>query len=232
MNIERLFRLRAAPEEHLGGKSLTRLEAFERGYEMFMKEPEPADSALAFRDWVVACYDPGSQTTLSASEILLKVTHDDERAFELFFDALDSAIARKLVNPGSEVCGPKEEPLPSSGFLNALGVRPYLFLPRLSSGCLRAFLDGYSLAAIEHDRTECCDLDGFEQWTRVLFNLKGYFRWDKAFATAYAGDEVKAFERALSELKAYRTSKGLPNIRDYEVIVSSPAQSPKRPGEP
>ena len=117
----------------------------------------------ALRDWVLARYGPAEETTKDAAQVLLDVSQNDEQAFELFFRALDAAIAAqpdKLVARGP---GPlADSPQPTSAFLDVLAERPGMFLRRASVGCLRAFLDGYSLAAIEQGHPECADLDGFE----------------------------------------------------------------------
>lgn len=54
-----------------------------------------------------------------------------------------------------------EEPLPASGFLDVLAERPWMFLRRKSVGCLRAFLDGYCLAAEEEGYRDCRDFGWF-----------------------------------------------------------------------
>ena len=94
--------------------------------------------------------------------------------------------------------------------------RPGSLLRRVSIGCLRAFLDGYSLAAMEGGFFECADLEGFEQWVRRHFGLRGMFRWEDAVLAQFGGDERVAFPWAVRELKAYRANKGPLSDRQYK----------------
>jgi len=92
-----------------------------------------------------------------------------------------------------------------------------MFLQTPAVGRLRAFLDGYSLAAMEEGHFDCVDLEGFEQWLRKKFDLKGMFRWENAVLARFQGDEANAFDWAARKLKAYRASKGPLSHRNYEV---------------
>jgi hypothetical protein len=221
MYIDVLYRIRASPLAHLGCRSLTRLDAFQVGYGLFPQITKAKDYSLdAFRDWVLARYLPMDGTTMDAAHVLLAITQDDERAFDLFFAALDAAIAGHPDGLILRAPALKEgEPLPVSGYLDVLTERPAMFLRRVTLGCLRAFLDGYSLAAMEEGHPECVDLDGFEYWVRRQFDLRGYFRWENAVLLQFNGDEVAAFQWAVRELKAYRASKGPVSPRHYEVVL-------------
>lgn len=223
MYIEVLYRVRASPLVHLGCQSLTRLDAFHRGYGLFSRitEAEDYDVLDELRAWVLARYRPKNAETKDAVHILLDIAQDDQRAFDLFFAALDGVIASHPdgLKPREKAVRSGEEPLPASGFLDVLAERPWMFLRRKSVGCLRAFLDGYGLAAEEEGYRDCKDLDGFEQWVRQRLRLQGLFRWEDAILTANAGDEAAAFQQALKELKAYRMSKGPLSDRRYRVVV-------------
>jgi hypothetical protein len=176
----------------------------------------------ALRNWVLARYRPADAATKDATAILLEIAQDDdEQAFNLFFAALDAALASHAddLKPGRT--GWDGEPLAASGYLDILGERPAMFLRRVSVGCLRAFLDGYSLAAMEEGFFECADLEGFEHWVRRQFNLKGLFRWEDAVLAQFGGNEGIAFPWAVRELKAYRASKGPLSDRRYEVHSTS-----------
>ena len=142
-------------------------------------------------------------------------------------DYLDSALA----------CHPEKlrpsqrpewdgEPLPVSGFLDVLTERPRRFFRTLSVGCLRAFLDGYSLAALESGFFECADLEGFEHWVREHFDLKGMFRWENAVLARFGWNEEVAFPWATENLKAYRASKGPLCDRRYEIHLVTAIPDP------
>lgn len=223
MYIEVLYRVRASPLVHLGCQSLTRLDAFHRGYGLFSRitEAEDYDVLDELRAWVLARYRPKNPETKDAVDILLDIAQDDQHAFDLFFAALDGAIPSlpDALRPREKPAAPEEEPLPASGFLDVLAERPWMFLRRKSVGCLRAFLDGYGLAAEEEGDRGCRDLDGFEHWVRDRLRLKGLFRWEDAILTHSAGDQGSAFQRALKELKAYRISNGPLSDRRYQVVV-------------
>jgi|ERR1017187_4074558 hypothetical protein len=130
MYIEVLYRIRASPVAHLGCCSLARLDAFHRGYSLFPEIAGAQDFAFgAFRDWVVARYQPAGAETKDAAHVLLDIAQNDERAFALFFAAMDAAIASR---PGDltprERLVPEGEPLPVSGYLDVLTERPGMFL--------------------------------------------------------------------------------------------------------
>jgi hypothetical protein len=221
MYLEVLYRVRACPIAHLGRRSLTRLDAFHVGYSFFPQITKTKDYALsALRDWTVARYQPEGAEAKDATQVLLDAAPDDECAFDLFFTALDAVTVGRPEDPAPRERPASEgEPLPASGYLDVLTSRPAMFLRRITVGCLRAFLDGYGLAAIEEGHAECLDLDGFEHWVRRQLYLKGYFRWEDAVLGRFNGDEAAAFQCALRELKAYRTSKGPISPRRYEVVV-------------
>ena len=108
------------------------------------------------------------------------------------------------------------EPLPCSGFLDVLEERPGMFAPA-SVRCLRAFLDGYGLAAAEEGHLECLDLEGFEHWVRKRLAIKGMFRWEQAILANFDGRELDAYAWAIKELKEFRSTKGPMSDRRYEV---------------
>jgi hypothetical protein len=227
MLIEVQYRIRAAPGEHLGTPSLLRLESFDLGYSLFPFKKTKGFSPQAFkalREWVIALYRPDFGTCdKSAISILLNLAPDDGTAFDLYFKALDSLLAAQpeiLANlPDHPPAKDGFEPLPVSGFLNVLTTRPGLYLPVRNAACLRAFLDGYSLAAMEEGHFECLDLEGFEHWVRVRYHVMGMFRWENVILARCRGDESVAFETALTELKEYRASKNPHNERHFEVVV-------------
>ncbi|HXN49913.1 MAG TPA: hypothetical protein VN893_24895 [Bryobacteraceae bacterium] len=220
MYLELLYRIKASPLAHLGCRSLVRLEAFQLGYGFFPQISGARDFSFdAFRDWVLTRYRPAVSAELGVTQILLQAAEDDERAFDLFFEELAAALASR-----ADALKPREprflvgDPLPASGFLDVLRDRPAMFLGRVSVGALRAFLDGYGLAADEEGHVECLDLDGFEHWVRKQLDLKGMFRWENAVLAQFGGDQSIAFQWAVRELTNYRASKGPLSERRYEVI--------------
>jgi hypothetical protein len=226
MLLEVLYRIRAAPIEHLGCRSLVRLKSFDLGYSFFpfTKAKDYSNAAFtALRDWVVSVYRPAFGTLeKSAIEILLNLAPDDGTAFDLYFSALDSVLSAHPeipLNLSDHVVPKGGTPYPVSGFLNVLTERPLMFLPVLSVGCLRAFLDGYNLAAMEEGHFECLDLEGFEHWVRTRYTVQGMFRWENVILSRCRGDERCAVDAALEELKAYRASKGPLSERNFEVVV-------------
>ena len=219
--LEVLYRVRAAPTEHLGCKSLARLDVFHLGYSLFPFTIARDVKFDEFREWVIKQYRPSFGTAaMSASMILRNIVQDDARAFDVFFEALDSALA---AHPGalSRSVVPRElndqPPVPASAFLDALTEWPAMFLQPPSVGALRSFLDGYCLAAMEEGHFECLDLEGFEHWVRKELDLKGLFRWENAVITRFLGNEGRALEWALKGLKSYRLSKGALSGTRYEV---------------
>lgn len=230
MLLEVLYRIKAAPIEHLGCRSLVRLEAFHTGYGLFPFKKAKDFSFEAFRDWVLVLYRPTFGTaSMSAIRIVRRLASSDDYAFDLFFDALDSALAANpdvLVKPLDRGFLTSEPPLPVSSFLDILTKRPMMFLPNSSASCLRAFLDGYCLAAMEEDHFECLDLDGFEHWVREKLDLTGMFRWEDAVLSCLRGSEADAFYWALTELKNFRASKGPLPDRVYEVHLVTDAVDP------
>ncbi len=224
MLLEILYRVRAAPEEHLGCRSLSRLDAFHQGYFFFPTKVKDSPVHNEFRECIVKLYRPSfGIDEKDGTWILLNLARDEEHAFDLFFSALDWTLA---VNPDVLVRTadrgvPKGQPFPASGFLNVLAQRPLTLLRRRTVACLRAFLDGYSLAAMEEGQVECSDLEGFEHWIRKKLSLKGMFRWENAVLAAHQGTEAEAFDWALRELKSYRSSKGPPSDLNYEIRVTS-----------
>jgi hypothetical protein len=225
MILEVLYRARVAPVEHLGSRSLLRLEAFHRGYGLFPFRRAKDFSSDAVRDWILAAYRPRFHTTtMGAMWIIRELAPDDEGAFDLFFQALDSVIAADpafLTKPLDRSFLTNEPPLPVSSFLVALSERPAMFLPLTSVSCLRAFLDGYCLAAMEEGHFECLDLDGFEHWIRRKLDLLGMFRWENVVSVHFRGLEADAFRWTIEELKSFRASKGELTDRTYQIHVIS-----------
>lgn len=224
MLLEVLFRVHANPIEHLGRRSLDRLQAFETGY--LLSQPEDARDypfGRDFRQWVIQIYRPSSDVSAkNAYQVLQEVAPDEERAFDLFFEQLKAALAAHsdvLSNPNPLKGRGGEAPLSVSGFLEVLTNRPNMFLPKLAPGCLRAFLDGVRLASVEDGHFECADLDGFEHWVRRKLGLKGIFRWENAVLASFNQAEKEAFDWSLQELKAYRASLGPLSERKYEVEI-------------
>jgi len=59
MLLEVLYRVRAAPREHLGRCSLARLQAFHLGYSFFpFTKAKDYRFESVFRDWVIKLYQP------------------------------------------------------------------------------------------------------------------------------------------------------------------------------
>jgi hypothetical protein len=225
--LSMLRRIRAAPIAHLGCRSLELLCAFHNGYSMlaFYRNDSEAESFdPTFRQWIARRYGIESMT-LSDTMLLAMIAESDECAFDLFFEELDAALAahpeglRRCTPVGREGDPP---PLPASGFLDVLSERPTMFLPTLSVRCLRAFLDGYALAAAERGHLECLDLDGFEHWVRQRNGLQGAFRWERVILMSLGGIEEYAFSSAIEELKAYRASQGPLSGRRYEIVRLPP----------
>lgn len=216
MFVEVLYRVQADPIEHLGCRSLVRLQAFEFGYS-FLYPTKAKSYAIesTIHDWIIRLYQPSFGEEMSAMWILQKVAHDDHRAFDLFFDHLNTVLSahpEALLSPEVMEGRTVESPNPVSALLELLVKRPRMYLQRLNPGCLRAFLDGYRLACLEEGYFECADLDGFEHWVRRELNLKGMFRWENAALASFQGNEEDAFTWSLRELKAYRESRGAPSI--------------------
>ena len=141
--------------------------------------------------------------------VLQQIAHSDERAFDLFFTELDAAIGQRLDSVKVLQQDAAGVFAPASRFLEAFLDRPARYLTPVTVGCLRAALDGYSLAAIEEGHLECADLTGFEHWVRASFALKGMFRWEDAVLAHCFGDESRAFQWAIKELVAYRSGSKL-----------------------
>jgi len=224
MLLQVLYRVRVSPIEHLGCRSLRRLEAFQTGYTLFpFTRTKDYDCESTLREWVIRQYQPSFATgAKGAVWILSEIAQDDEAAFELFFQALDLAL---ISYPSAwSSFFPREipagfQPIPLSGFLNVLTSRPLSLLRTLSVGNLRAFLDGYRLAALEEGHLECLDLEDFEHWVRRQLELKGMFRWENAISADCQGQEPKAYEWAIRELKAFRATQGPLSDRNYEFIA-------------
>ena len=228
MRLGVLYRIRASPEAHLGRRSLARLGTFETRVRFVCGEH--CGGGLRIRR--SARLGPGPLWTCRGERQgrntgSADVSQDDEQAFELFFAALDAAIAAHADRLVAREPRPlTDDPPPASAFLDVLAERPGMFLRRASVGCLRAFLDGYSLAAIEQGHPECADLDGFEHWARRRLGLRGYFRWENAILTLNNGDEAAALGWALRELEAYRATKDPPSHRRYKVVpIEAPTQA-------
>jgi hypothetical protein len=212
MYLEVLNRIRAAPIEHLGCRSVIRLDAFNLGYSAvagitkmsrLSLEPEP------LVDWIRGRYGL-EETTLGVFQLLRRIAQNDERAFDLFFTELDAFIGSHpdVVNM-VESAALRDTFAPASSLLHGFSDRPAMYLTPVTVGGLRAAVDGYSLAAIEEGQRECADLEGFEHWVRNKFALKGYFRWENAVLAQLGGNESAAFEWAVKELKAYHANGGL-----------------------
>ncbi len=234
MLLDVLFTVRADPREHLGCRSLDRLQAFERGFGLFhpFREFEGVETAL--RDWIISLFqiDSGTITTLNSYGIIQRIAPNDQEAFDLFFQDLDAVLGANshlIKNPKSVGDRRGQSPLPVSGFLNVLTTRPRMLLGnRLAPGILRAFLDGYRLACLENGFFECADLDGFEHWIRrKLPGIRGMFRWENVVLAQFQGREEEAYSWAIQELQCFRASLGAPNQRDYEVVVISSDDPPK-----
>jgi hypothetical protein len=220
--LDVLYRVRAAPLTHLGAPSLLLLEAFHDGYSRFSlgRGKEAYSFYPHFRDWIIKRYGVHGGT-LGIGQILRRIAESDEVAFALFFQELDVALAVEssgLCRREPFTWEGEPKPLPCSGFLDVLGERPYMFLPATSVRCLRAFLDGYGLAAAEDDCLECLDLEGFEHWVRKRLDIKGSFRWEDAILANFDGREPEAYGWAIRELKEFRSTKGPLTDRRYEVI--------------
>jgi hypothetical protein len=219
--LDVLRRIRAAPMVHIGGPSLRRLTAFHFGYCWFRPDRESEDSSILgdFQDWINERYQFDTNA-MGAVEMLRRIAETEERAFGLFFEDLDVFL---LGHPTALQRNPARvlnvEHAPASANLDLLAERPRMYLPEASVGCLRAHLDGYSLAAVEDGHPECSDLEGFEHWVRKEFDLKGLFRWEAAALKEYSGDEHSAYSWAVQALKAFRASKGPLRAYNRETTV-------------
>ena len=204
-----LFRVETAPEIHLGRPSLSRLVAFETGYESFAGTGSFAGFRYYdfLRNWLVERYGPQSMAQ-GPIQILQRIANDDERAFHLFFRELAAAIAATGKPAPAPAAGQKLTPYPASAYLRSMAKRPALYFGRPTVSRLRAFLDGYCLAAEEAGHLECLDLDGFEHWVRKQLDLKGMFRWEEALIAVYDGDDAAAYNLGLRSLREYRETKG------------------------
>jgi hypothetical protein len=219
---EMLYRIRAAPVAHLGQRSLLLLTSFTFGYERVSDAlgREQYDFQATFLEWLQSRYGMYGDMH-STTEILLQVAEDDEASFNLFFAELDAALAAhpegfRLVPGQTE----GDSPFPFGGLLEVLRVSPPgIMLPDRSIRCLRAFMDGYGLAAAEHDHMEVFDLPHFEYWIRRRYRLKGAFRWEAAILAAHHQNEEQAYDAALAEMIAYRATTGLDKGRRLQVIV-------------
>ena len=103
-----------------------------------------------------------------------------------------------------------------------------MFLRRTSVGCLRAFLDGYSLAAVEEGFRTCVDLEGFEYWVRERFCLRGLFRWEDAILTQLGGDEATAFQWAVRRARAAQLATQAFRAEDAQQIEAGLSSLIKR----
>lgn len=221
MYVEILFRIRTDPEEYLGRSSLERLRAFEFGYSFL--RPTKAQSFVVdpiLRDWIIRLYQPSfGVETMNAMSILQHLTTDEERAFCLFFSHLETVLAaHPEVFSKPELLERQDDgqPAPVSALIELIASRPKMYLPRLTPGCLRAFLDGYRLACVDRELFDCADLDGFEHWVRRQRSVNGISRWENAVLASFQGREEDAFAWSLRELKAYRESQGPPSERKFE----------------
>jgi len=207
--IHLLNTIRARPIEHLGRRSLVRLEAFHNGYSAVaaMTTATRLDLDKSFRTSLCARYGV-ERPSLSIYQILMQIAHDDERGFDLFFVELDSALTKYSGDcVFTEACLPPGPLEPASAFIEPFGERPRMYFAPVTVGALRAFLDGFGLAAIEANHPECLDLAGFDDWVRQRFEVKGFFRWDDALLSSLMGDEAAAFECAIREIKAFRSAR-------------------------
>ncbi|HTB98405.1 MAG TPA: hypothetical protein VK716_15450 [Terracidiphilus sp.] len=219
MIVDVLFRIHADPLEYLGCRSLDRLIAYELGY------GRPSGSLdcpieAAFREWIIKLYRPSfDSAAMDVFWILQRVAPSDEAAYELFFRHLETVLSMntEIMHASKPTEAASQEPLDLSCFLDVLGERPGFYLPRVSVGCLRAFLDGKRLALIESNNAECNDLDGFDSWIRNRLSLKGLFRWENAVLQHFGGNESDAYPWCIQELKAFRKSIGPPSGRNLEV---------------
>jgi hypothetical protein len=173
------------------------------------------------RDWIIRLYQPSfGFETMNAISILQRLAGDEERAFSLFFGHLETVLAvhpEVFLKPELRERRSDEPPSPVSALLELVGRRPKMYLPRLTPGCLRVFLDGYRLACLDEGHSDCTDLDGFEHWVRKQRSVKGMFRWENAVLASFQGREEDAFAWSLHELKAYRESQGPPSERKFDM---------------
>jgi hypothetical protein len=212
MYVEILYRVRTDPVEYLGCRSLERLAAFESGYSFLY--PTRAQNFTVdpmLRNWIIRLYQPSfGFETMNAMSILQRLAADEESAFNLFFGHLETVLAAHpevFLKPELREGRSDESPSPVSALLELVGGRPKMYLPRLTPGCLRAFLDGYRLACLDEGYSDCADLDGFEQWVRIQRGVTGMFRWENAVLASFQGREEDAFAWSLDNLKAYRKSR-------------------------
>ena len=171
MYVGILFMVRTDPVEYLGCRSLERLGTFEFGYRFLYPtkfQSFPVEPIL--RDWIIRLYQPSfGFETMNSMGILRHLVADEERAFSQFFEHLDTVLAtypEVLLKPEILERKSKEPVPPVSALLDLVSQRPRMYLPRLTPGCLRAFLDGYRLACLHEGHFDCADLDGFENWVR------------------------------------------------------------------
>jgi hypothetical protein len=206
MYIEILYRIRAAPVEYLGCKSLLRLEAFDLGYSSFGSHKIARyDIEGQFTDWVRRRYGY-VHSTLGFVQILMEVSQaNEEKAFDLFFSDLDlfttshpDSIDARGVLDQSEVRQPV------SWFVEAvLANRPAMYLSWITVGGLRAAIDGYTLAVVDAACLECADLDGWEEFLRGKLNLSGLFRWENVILARSTGDQRAAYEWSIQQIRAF-----------------------------
>jgi len=218
--LDVLRRIQAAPSEHLGRRSFAKLCSFHFGYSCFRPNRMAQDSSFLqiFREWLVARYDFDT-VAMSMEDMLTAVAESDERAFELFFNDLESFF---LANPSAvkrkSVRFIHMQPIPASAEICRLAQRPPLFFPDESVGRLRAHLDGYALAAIESGNESCSDLEGFEHWVRKQLGLKGLFRWEHAILQHFHGDQRSAFHWAMEGLQSFCEARGLRRYYDFSLV--------------
>lgn len=221
MLLDLVLKVRADPGKFIGTRSLASLQSFERGY-LLSRCTRVLDYPLerSVRDRVIQELRPTFGTAeMDAYQIIQRVVTDEARAFDLFFESFDSVLADPQSTRQPAVIEPdkSDQPMPSSGFLDALATHPNMFLPEPSPRCLHAFLDGTRLASIDAGHAECADLDGFDQWIREKLKLGNIARWEDAFPVDDHRSKEDAFGWAVQELWSFRRSKGPLSERKYEV---------------
>jgi hypothetical protein len=215
MLLDVLFRVQSDPMEHLGCRSLMRLEAFETGYSFCHLHSPPNTRRFRvealLRKRLIDAYQLTNVETKSAICILLQVSPNDEAAFDLFYKHVKAVLAEHpeiMENPVLVEAHPEPSP-PVSVLLDVLTACPRMYLRKLSPGMLRALLDGARLGCLDQGQTERADLDGFSKWVRnKLHNWTGIQRWENAIFSNVKSPEGAAFEWAVQEMKEYRKSKG------------------------
>jgi hypothetical protein len=168
MLLDVLFRVHADPIEHLGCRSLARLEAFQTGY-LFCHFHPPAEARdfpaeAPLREWLISLYQLTGVGAMGSVKILHEVAPNDETAFDLFFKHLETVLAgHPEISRNPRILEGSGEPAPPvSVLLEVLSSRPKTYLNRLSPGTLRALLDGARLGCLEQGHVGRADLDGFE----------------------------------------------------------------------